>query len=272
MKKTAIFEKLGIYEDHGIPATAEKGRIKIYNDRFGWMNPVLCDGNTKTGKSVYTWSMLATNRDYFVSFDDCTDIVIQGTCPCHCTGCYATKGNYNYPDQIKLLAKKTWIAYNDMAFLESAINAQILVDDIKMIRIHAAGDFFSAEYVDMWKRIIRNNPDVKFWTYTKHIEYESAFDEFNNANIVKSIVPDHGFNFGKCDYIIQTYHDLKTAGIDVFICRCGVDENQHCNNCTSCSKHKFVLFLEHSTGYKAKNDPLFPIVQELIAAQDNENI
>ena len=48
----------------------------------------------------------------------------------------------------------------------------------KLFRIHWDGDFFSDEYAFVWKHIVLNNPDIKFWVYTR---VPSA------ANILKGI-------------------------------------------------------------------------------------
>lgn len=270
MIKPEKMNKEQIYKSFGIECKKEKNSIKIFTEEFGFINPLLINGNSKVGTGVWTWSTLPTNKTYNSTING-KDYSISGTCPCHCQGCYATKGCYNFRSTINNMLVKTWLSVNALDFVERAINAQIKADNIKIIRIHASGDFINREYVDMWKRIIKANPDVKFWTYTKKIEFETAFDEFENANIVKSIIPEKGLNFGHCDYIIRTYYDLKSAGIDCYICKCGIDKNQHCNNCTSCSKHKYVLFVEHSTEYKAEQDPLFPVLKQLIANQENEN-
>ncbi|ALF00964.1 hypothetical protein SEA_SERENITY_97 [Mycobacterium phage Serenity] len=37
----------------------------------------------------------------------------------------------------------------------------------KLFRIHWDGDFFSPTYVAAWARVIRDNPDVQFWAYTR---------------------------------------------------------------------------------------------------------
>jgi len=39
------------------------------------------------------------------------------------------------------------------------------------IRIHSSGDFFSQDYFDMWLEICRENPKVKFWAFTKSIQF-----------------------------------------------------------------------------------------------------
>ena len=106
-----------------------------------------------------------------------------------------------------------------------------------------------------------------FWSYTKNEIAEKAFDDLKNVNIVKSIVPGFGFNFGHCDYILMVYKALKAMGKDVYICRCGIDKNQHCVNCKGCSENTFVLFIEHSTSYKAESDPAYSELKSIIESQ-----
>ena len=259
MTKKYIYNKYGIdYEDG-----------KIFHHEFGWIAPLLVDGNTKLGHGVWTFSTLPTNRIYHVTIND-KEYEIMGTCPCHCDGCYATKGNYNFSNVIIALAIRTWICYNDMPFVCNAIMAQIEAENIRLFRIHASGDFFSEEYVNMWKYIVSNNPVCVFWTYTKNAACQGMFDGLKNANIVKSVIPGIGVNFGHCDYILACYEYLKNAGKTVYICRCGIDKNQHCTNCKGCSKNEYVLFIEHSTSYKAEKDALYPIIKELIESQEKQ--
>ena len=258
MKKES---KREIYARYGIEY--ENNMIKSPR---GWIAPLLVNGNSKIGTGVYHFSSLPTNKEFnAVAFGE--NVIVRGTCPCHCEGCYATKGNYNYSSVINALAVRTIIAREYPEFMENAINAQIAAEHVKIIRIHASGDFFSKEYAKMWKRIAINNPAVKMWTYTKNQECENVFDGIENANIVKSIIPHIGVNFGHCDYILSCYEYLKAAGKSVYICRCGIDKNQHCINCKGCATHDYVLFLEHSTGYKAESDPLYSVLKAVIDAQ-----
>jgi len=39
------------------------------------------------------------------------------------------------------------------------------------IRIHSSGDFFSQRYFDMWLEVCRENPGVKFWAFTKSVNF-----------------------------------------------------------------------------------------------------
>ena len=257
--------KKEIYARYGIEYRAGKLVSPI-----GEISPLLVDGNSKIGAGVWHFSTLPANISFSVNVCG-KRMEVCGTCPCKCIGCYAMAGNFRYQNVKDSLAVRTVIAREYMEWFERAINAQILADNIKLVRIHASGDFFSMEYAETWKRIARNNPAVRFWTYTKRTECEGVFDGLENANIVKSIIPHMGVNFGHCDYVLACYEYLKKAGKSVYICRCGIDDNQHCINCTACSKNDYVLFLEHSTGYNAERDPLFPVLRAVIEAQAPQN-
>ena len=242
--------KKEIYAKHGI--TYEHGKI-LY--KCNWISELLKEGNSKTGKRVYTWSMLPGT---------------SGTCVCDCVGCYAQTGFYQMKNVKEALTLNTNIVNYDIEFFYSAISAQLETIGKGEIRIHAAGDFNTLnpnEYANTWKRIVIENPSFLFWTYTKIEQFESLFDDVPNGNIVKSIIDGIGYNFGHCDYIIECYNKLKTMGANVWICKCGIDKNQHCENCKHCATAQFVLFIEHSTSYKAENDPRFNELKMLIESQ-----
>lgn len=239
---------------------------KILAPFFGWIKPLLKKGNSKTGSRVKTWSILPGTGKFTAMIDGKT-MCVNGTCNCDCTGCYAKAGFYKTGDVIRSNFINTYLARNYTDFVKRAIIAQIYADKIEMVRIHAAGDFFCSEYIDMWKDIVSACEKCAFWTYTKNSAAENAFDDFSNANIVKSIIPGIGINFGHCDYIIDAYNKLTAAGENVYICRCGIDDTQHCENCAGCSKNKYVLFIEHSTEYKAKSDPLYNTLADIIEKQ-----
>ena len=255
-----------IYEQYGIKYDTKTN--KIYHNVLGWIRPLLINGNDKLGRGVYTYSTLPTNKMYIVSFGPFTDKHIKGTCPCHCTGCYATKGRYTFQNVIQANARKTWLSRFDLDFMVRAIIAQINADHITICRIHASGDFDSTAYIDAWKRILKDCPETIFWTYTKNIQAENAFNDLDNINVVRSLIPGIGFNFGHCDYIIKAYNALKAIGKKVYICRCGIDKKQHCTNCHGCYENEIVLFVEHSTEYKAEKDPAYNELKQLIESQD----
>ena len=234
----------------------------------GWISPLLVNGNTKLGKGVWTWSTLAGDKEaaYKIA-EDLPPVTIRATCVCNCKGCYAQSGCFNFPSTKLSLAIKTFIARAQLDFMRRAIIAQIKADGIRLCRIHASGDFFGDAYVDAWRQIVTACTECVFWTYTKNEKAENAFNDLRNINVVKSCIPGFGFNFGHCDYILAVYKALLDLGKDVYICRCGIDKNQHCVNCKGCSKNEYVLFIEHSTAYVAEDDTLFSAVVDIVNAQ-----
>ena len=192
---------------------------------------------------------------------------VKGTCLCNCAGCYAQSGFYRMPSVLRSLAIKTYLCRNYPDFVERAIIAQIKADNIKLCRIHASGDFFDDRYITLWQNVVAACGDCAFWSYTKNEKAENAFTGYKNCNIVKSIIHGYGFNFGHCDYILMVYRALKAQGKNVYICRCGIDKKQHCVNCHGCAKNEFVLFIEHSTAYKAEDDAAFPELKAIIESQ-----
>lgn len=227
--------KKEVYALYGIAYNTKTQKIET---PIGLSRELLRKGNKKIGKNVYQWSMNTT------------------TCAMQCKDCYGKKGCYCFPSVQKCLAMNTDIARNHLEFFKRAIMAQCATfKDGTEIRIHVVGDFFSSAYVRAWQDVIKAYPNLIFWTYTK-TEYESAFDEFPNANIVKSLI-DGKLNFGECGYVLALHDELKAKGKSVHICRCGVDDNQHCEGCHMCSESEFVLFLKHSTSYNPHEDERF---------------
>lgn len=260
MKQT----KKEIYAENGI--IYDNKANKIYHHVLGWINPLLVNGNQKIGKGVYHFSTLPTNQLFDVVINGIS-FTLKGTCKCNCNGCYATKGNYNFPSVKNALGVKTWLVRNDLQFIYNAITAQIKAENIKTVRIHASGDFDRLAYLFIWVRVIKENPSVIFWTYTKVKQFENAFEQFENANIVKSLIDGIGVNYGHCGYIKSAYEKLNSEGKKVHICKCGIDDNQHCVNCTACSKNDYVLFIEHSTEYNAKADSNYEPLKAIIENQ-----
>lgn len=76
--------------------------------------------------------------------------------------CYAAS-----PERFPAVRQHRW---NNFEFTLSG-NTPEIPSDCKAIRIHAAGDFYSQEYFDLWIRIAKENPDVEMWAYTKSIGY-----------------------------------------------------------------------------------------------------
>lgn len=258
INKTEIYAKYGIEFKNG----------KIVSP-IGLICEFLKEGNSKTGKAVYTFSLLPGTGEFSGNANG-KEFTVKGSCACDCIGCYAQTGFYKMKNVINSLAINTYLVNNHLDFVKACISAQLECMVRGEIRIHASGDFKtenSAAYAEMWHDIAKRFNSFRFWTYTKIRVFENLFDDLKNANIVKSVIPGLGFNFGHCDYIINAYYTLKDLGQSVYICKCGIDKTQHCEKCGVCATYDFVLFLEHSTEYKAEQDPLYEKLCEIVNNQ-----
>ena len=273
--------KKDVYAMFGIEYKAGKIRTP-YGEYIPELIPI--GTNSKVGDAG-TWSIYHGNET--VNADDlktkCKATLtaaglafIKGSCPCHCDDCYCDSGRYNCDNVKAANILKLVLARFYPEFMVNAIKAQIIADNIEQMRIHAAGDFFSPEYVDCWKSIVVDFPAVTFWTYTKYEYALNAFRGLKNISIVPSKTPA-GINFGTCAELLKKYNDLAAAGYRVHICACGTEYEKHCSDCkTGCKAIgkdcDYVLFIKHSArDYKAgKNDPVeFEAVKAIIKAQDN---
>ena len=64
-------------------------------------------------------------------------------------------------------------------------------DAPKLFRIHWDGDFFSVDYVNAWKTVILENPDVRFWVYTRTPYAFEALDGIENLGLYFSTDSDN---------------------------------------------------------------------------------
>lgn len=249
----------------------EKAGYKVYGSLIsvnGELFPVpLVKGNSKIGTAIWHASTLPGNGLFAIEYHG-EAINEHGTCPLTCDGCYGLHGCYTYTNTKYRIAKRTIFLRKYPADYFRVCRMMIEGENIKLVRLHATGDFIRGE-ASGWYRIFKDMPQLKGWTYTKCLIAGDVarLDSLNNFNIVKSVIPGIGFNYGHIDYVLSAYEKLTAAGENVYICRCGIDKKQHCSNCTGCALNKYVLFIEHGTGYKAVNDPLYETIKTLIESQ-----
>ena len=250
----------------------ENSGLKVYGNNVmidGNLYPLpLVQGNTKLGLNVWHSSTLPTNKEITAKTAAGEIITECGTCPVTCKGCYGTTGNYRFNSSKYVIMMRTKLLKNYPDIYFQLVSIQIEHENIEKLRIHAVGDFLPGEALGFYN-VLKKFPDVKAWTYTKcKVSGDIALlGTLNNCNVVKSIIPGCGFNFGHVAYIANLFYKLKRENKSVYICRCGIDENQHCSNCSGCSDHEYVLFIEHSTGYNAKTDYGYKKIVEMIENQ-----
>lgn len=129
-------------------------KTKVYN----WLTQ-----NSKmkkmSGAKTYNWGIPAYQaKDGFK------------TCPnaAACAkGCYATQGAYKFSNVAKVFEARLKLAQSPN--FANIIHDEIRRRKVERLRIHDSGDFFSAEYLERWLFIIRANPSVQFYAYTKMV-------------------------------------------------------------------------------------------------------
>lgn len=103
-------------------------------------------GNMKLGPDIYTYSRLPGR--------------IMGTCPGatkECQDiCYAMRV-IDTPD--------VWDIWTKNSEVEDV--PEELPPGAKIVRIHVSGDFSSVHYIQEWQTLVRANPDVDFFAYTR---------------------------------------------------------------------------------------------------------
>jgi hypothetical protein len=270
------------WAEFGIQYDTKTG--KIFCDDLGIWVPLMLtiDTNTKIGDAA-TFSILHGNETVKAEdlgpkskgyLESCGCDSIKGTCQCHCENCYCDSGRYPFDGVKAALIIRTIIVRKCLDWFKRAVIAQIKIYGITQCRIHAAGDFYSIDYTNVWHDIIEATIGFCiFWSYTKWDYAEHAFDDLPNMSLVPSITPN-GVNFGTCDYLLALREKLLNAGHHVHICACGTEYEKHCDECKVGCKKKdgFTLFILHSTrAYKAgKNDAeSFEAVKEIIRNQTN---
>jgi hypothetical protein len=142
------------------------------------------------GEIVYDLTLPALSG--VVVDEETGDFVEITTCPgaggCQLF-CYARKGGYvMFPASSMSAAQALNFLVNDPAGYTAMVNKEIQGLKGKadkhgirlVVRWHDAGDFFSKEYLDLAFGVARQNPDVKFYAYTKIAAAATAANKPDN--------------------------------------------------------------------------------------------
>ena len=142
------------------------------------------------GEIVYDLTLPALSG--VVVDEETGDFVEITTCPgaggCQLF-CYARKGGYvMFPASSMSAAQALNFLVNEPAGYTAMVNKEIQGLKGKadkhgirlVVRWHDAGDFFSKEYLDLAFGVARQNPDVKFYAYTKIAAAATAANKPDN--------------------------------------------------------------------------------------------
>lgn len=200
-------------------------------------------GNNKTGKhgrkfkKVYVWNL--------------PPVV---TCPGATKWClkYCYNADLRFPIE---KWQKNWCDFlSNQHGLKKRINEQLKNITSKCaVRIHSSGDFFSGEYIKFWISIVKDNPHISFWAYTRSWRCKSLvallcdLNTEHNVQIFASLDPSikekppHGWRTA----VIDHYENIgKYEGI---FCPEQVSYLIKCSTCGVCiqARKDNVIFVPH---------------------------
>ena len=93
-----------------------------------------------------------------------------------------------------------------------------------LLRIHESGDFFTELYFRAWLQAAKQNPDVKFYAYTKSLGmwYESRHAIPENVYLTASVggtldylIPKYPEVFYRVAYVVYTEEQAEQMGLEI---------------------------------------------------------
>ena len=90
--------------------------------------------------------------------------------------CYAQKGNYKRFPSVRNGMEKKYQLTKEPNFVD-LMNKEIQKKKPDFIRVHDSGDYYSKAYLDKWLTIAKENPKVKFYSYTNSIKFIKELQE-----------------------------------------------------------------------------------------------
>lgn len=103
--------------------------------------------------------------------------------------CYAVQPYTMYPQTKKAWDRNFQLCKKDLFAVERKLSAYFRASNILLFRIHTSGDFYSKEYLDMWIRIAKKFPNVKFLAYTKVYGFFNKLQLPRNFTVFLSYMP-----------------------------------------------------------------------------------
>jgi len=98
--------------------------------------------------------------------------------------CYAKKGAYIWSN-VQPAFEKRYQLSKTLEFID-AMNAEIKKKRPDYIRVHDSGDYYSRSYLAKWITIAKDNPDVRFYSYTNMVDMMHKADLPGNYDIIFS--------------------------------------------------------------------------------------
>lgn len=115
--------------------------------------------------------------------------------------CYAKKGAYIWSNVKPAFERRYQLSKTD-EFVDK-MNEEIRSKKPDYVRVHDSGDYYSGKYLQKWLQIAKDNPSVKFYSYTNMVEMFHKTELPSNYDVIFS-------NFGKQVDMIDKKNDRYT--------------------------------------------------------------
>ena len=99
--------------------------------------------------------------------------------------CYAKKGAYIWGNVKPAFERRYELTKTSDFIVE--MNAEIQKKKPQYMRVHDSGDYYSREYLQKWIEIAKNNPNVRFYSYTNMVELFKEITLPENYDIIYSM-------------------------------------------------------------------------------------
>jgi hypothetical protein len=89
---------------------------------------------------------------------------------------------------------------------------------IELVRIHESGDFFSFDYLLAWLEVAERNPDLKFYAYSKSLEYFVGLELPANFYLTASKGGKHDdllHHFERYSVVVENEEEAEALGLEI---------------------------------------------------------
>ena len=128
--------------------------------------------------------------------------------------CYAKKGAYIWSNVKPAFENRYELSKTD-DFVD-AMNNEIRKKKPDYVRVHDSGDYYSTAYLKKWIKIAKDNPDVRFYSYTNMVDMMLKASLPYNYDIIfsdsgkqKHLIDERQHRHTK---IFSSHSDLISAG------------------------------------------------------------
>ena len=141
--------------------------------------------------------------------------------------CFAASEELRYPNVFKSRRYNynlinSYVVKRDVDGLSNLINDSLLANkkNINKFRIHESGDFYNPLYLEAWLNVAKFNKDIKFYCFSKSLEYFLKVLLPNNFYLTASYggrydyLIDNGY-FTRYSKVVFSEDEAKRLGLEI---------------------------------------------------------